>query len=465
MTVVCGVELVCYSTYFIVQDKEKEVEVLNIYSQRIGKNLPRNVTRLQAPITENISSQTDLSCPPNKLVSLQSKPPLKSSSSQTDIQQDKPHPLPKRRDSKICSTQTDIVVNPKNETLLVTLSPEAFQATDSEPTQQHVSVPETSQTAKKEMTKSSTDKDQQQQRNKEFLLSKLKAMDGQKGPPASQPVPSTVTKSSVEHTAVASVNSERANISPAPAPAETVRSQAPTQIVSTATQSTQSQVENDREAQRKKLLMAKLMVIDEGDNPNNVTLSSVDVSKNTSGKSAIKKSSANQSKSSLQSWPDTIENMYHGKPAHATEDDPFGSRHTSGKKPLHKKESGLLNKEPSQPQIHKPSFGRRAGPAASTKPRNGMIFGGLEDTETVHKPKQPSNPFTFEVNNTREYPWETRMDISSQASTARERASIGGGQSLLFGHSADPDSLLPLRPKAETSLFVAEPDDLEELAL
>ena len=143
-----------------------------------------------------------------------------------------------------------------------------------------------------------------------------------------------------------------------------------------------------------------------------------------------------------------------------------------------------------------------------------MIFGDFESLKPSVGVKKKTEPpssleFNFEASESkskpgstgsgRDYPWETRVNVSSnpQPSTERERLRGGGGEkerresskseggplsspSMVFGYvgqekpllglqSRSKGSLLPLREKAGPGsampLDVAEPDDLEELAL
>ena len=447
------------------------MDVLNIYSQRLGKNMPpRLATRLQAPETDSCASQTELTCPPSKNVSLQTKLGLKTSSSQTDF------PSPKPPSAKILSlavaTQTDIVASPKNDNLEVSNAP--FTG-DSRP-QQQLSKPKEIETAVNAPSdgptlmaqsppaskpspmqvptgtsegKASVSSKLEEQKKRE-LIATLKAMDAQKDPPASQPITSTATKSMAQPTSNVLVGGERS-----PVGKLTKQSTQP------PTTSQPAKIDSDEEAKKKKLLLAKLMAIDEGNDPNKVTMSKMDVSKaQPPNKHPV---SGRQSTTSIQSWPETIENMYQGKPAFATDDDPFGSRHTSGKKgastksrdffltegggelesrspknrrlgrrhQLEQKQSSTLDfsadnssvkadsgrggskvvaktaeqedspVEPTAQLGYQPTFGRRAGAAQATKqkPKNGMIFGDFDSLEpSVAAKKKTEPPSSLEFN-------------------------------------------------------------------
>ena len=463
------------------------MDVLNIYTQRLGKNMPpRLATRMQAPITDTTGSQTELSCPPAKNVSLQTKLRLRTSSSQTEI----PHPkapVP----GVAATTQTDIVASPKNDNLKVSNTHQTAgvggHSTDParQPTETKADVhvervgngptyglksrtqsPPKASTSVMSGGGGAIDASLEEERKKRELIATLKAMDAQKDPPASQPIATaSVMKSTAQPTSNAVVGG----------------GERPPLAGKMTTQSTLSQppkaTENDEEeAKKKKLLLAKLMAIDEGGDPNSVTMSKMDVSKRrTSPKHSA---TAHKSTTSIQSWPETIENMYHGKPAFATEEDPFGSRHPSSSKsraslkskdffltegggdsPVTKRQgrrhqleqknssefnsdfsTGRNNKigiksmatverkdnnpppstEATSAQLgYQPTFGRRVQ-TIGTKPKNGMIFGDFDSAiqPTVKKTEPPaslqlSNGSKLDSSG-KDYPWENRINVSSK---------------------------------------------------
>lgn len=450
------------------------MDVLNIYSQRLGKNMPQRIaTRLQAPITESIGSQTELTCPPAKNVSLQTKHGLKTSSSQTDF------PLAKPPISVVTvTTQTDIVASPKNDNLEASNTHQnavkvtTIQQPISKPAEavERVMKVPTPESMKVPTPPKPVDPDLEEQKKRE-LLATLKAMDAQRDPPASQPIAtaSTTVKSTAQPTSNVPVGvgerllaGKMTKQSPAPLP-----------------QQPKANESDEEEAIKKKLLLAKLMAIDEGGDPNKVTMSKMDVSK---GRPSPKHSaSTNKSTTSIQSWPETVENMYNGKPAFATEEDPFGSRHHSTKSeslskskdffitetgrdsPKTKRSTGrrhqleqknssdfnsdisvgrsskVVNKAAMEQQKgsppaeapdhvgYQPTFGRRAGAGGGVqgrqKPKNGMIFGDFNLAEpTVKKAGPPPSSLPVksgaddeekQETDNRDYPWETRVNVSS----------------------------------------------------
>ena len=536
-----------------LQDKEREMDVLNIYTQRLGKNMPpRIATRTQAPVTDSVASQTTMSCPPSKNVLLQTKPGLKTSGSQTDL------PLPEPPVSvTAASTQTDMAASPKVEKKEVSHPPPAL-APQVQPVPKPVAalgggstVPVDGPKVRSMPPNAGAEEPQEsiqqkvEEQKKMDLIATLKAMDAQKDPPASQPVPSVAVKSTAQPTANVTVGGERV--------IEKTTKQAANSQQPTASQKT-GEGDAEEEAKKKKLLLAKLMAIDDGSDPSKVTMSKMDVSKG-SRPSPKHSAGGHKSTTSIQSWPETVENMYNGKPAFAKDDDPFGSRHSSGRKDagkgffltegdgegakakkhgrrhqLEQKSSSDFNTDAfgrsnkvaakvatkhvqestpptttAQTQLagYQPSFGRRAGGANGqpTKPKNGMIFGDLNNfaqpSGTRNKTEPPASLALDFATEKREdsrgssggYPWETRVNVSTNPQRAgREReletnksnAGPLSSPSMTFGYVGQPKpllesgskgALLPLRekkiasPMQTNSYDVNEPDDLEELAL
>lgn len=427
---------------------------------------PKMATQFQATETDTCATQTELTCPPSKNVSLQTKQGLRTSASQTDIPS--PQPPAKPTVSLVASTQTDIVASSRNENLEVLITPLAGsgivpqQQPISEPTESEVAVnasngdPRLSTPAPKDSSmqvtsdahadvglgvKANLISNLEEQKKRE-LLATLKAMDAQKDPPASQPISSTATKSTAQPTSDELVGGGK----PPVGKLEKQSTQPPT--------TSQPANDGEEEAKRKKLLLAKLMAIDEGNDPNKVTMSKVNVSKVQPSGTKLP-SGGNQSTTSVQSWPETVENMYQGKPAFATNDNQFGSRHSSGRRgastksrdffltggggvgevsspknkrhgrrQLEQKQSSTLNfnndafstkvgdgdgkvgtkaaereSRPTAPTAelgYQPTFGRRAGAARQTnrqKPKNGMIFGDFDDSEpSVAAAKKRTEP-------------------------------------------------------------------------
>ena len=277
------------------------------------------------------------------------------------------------------------------------------------------------------------------QRSRQELLQKLRQLDSQKTAPASNPLaPPSVAMATINPLSPASVammgqavtrNTESQNVATSPGPSK-------------------SGENSSGEQERKRLLLAKLMAIDEGSNPNHIKITPPQRQSGSQRTLGLNRGSS----SSLTSWPEVVENMHHGRPAHASEEDPFGSRArlsgwrrggggvgrgSSGVRV--REEQNVFVTEPVQRQTEKPQdegsykplFGRRA---AHT------------DSAPQHKPHPPP----------------------IEGSGASEHSS-GPTPSISRG------GLLPRRPKADAAIMksndvmlgavIAEPDDLEELVL
>ncbi len=432
--------------------------VMNIYSQRMSRNTLNNSTRLfdVPPLMEDMFSQTDLSCPPRKNVSLQTKQTNKSSSSQTQV-------IP----SKILetrTTQTDMTPAKDNIQSPATQKPKSPVATIQHPVQMPVvtSPVHTIQHVIQSPPPSQPPAQDEEQQKKNILLSKLRELDSKKGPPASQPV-TTISQSTITDN-----NQKTTEVMGTEQFLPTTHPEVP---ALTATQTSAQ----EEEAKKKKLLLAKLMAIDGGHDPMSVTLSKI-----TTGPARANSGQSTTSVRSLQA--DTIDNMHKGKPAFFTEEDPFGSRKSSGSNLLVKSNSGasgLLVKSNNGAkastsnnattsivgnQGYKPTFGRRARETKDSD-KTKDIFGKSEDLTKpifngggLHLNQEPFSE------GEQDYPWEKRVNLNSTASKSLQN------RSMVFGPMSK-SPLSPLRPKAEANRVdmmpggIAEPDDLEELIL
>ena len=462
---------------------------MNIYSQRLGRNVLNTSTHLEVetpPISKDDAySQTELSCPPNKNVSMQTKPTLRSSSSQTQA-------TPKKT-LQARTTQTEIA--PVERTRVSSPSTKSSPARTIQqqptppppPAQKEVVSPPTQPTQQSVRSPPSPEPptvqvvDEEQQR-KNLLLSKLRALDSQKGPPASQPLTTVPVKTTTDE-----IQSSQPTTSQTTDQKASMKSPPATQ---TATQ--------EEEAKKKKLLLAKLMAIDDGTDPQKVTVSKLNVTSSPAPQPP--RNISVQSSSSQQLWQaDTVENLHKGKPAFFTEDDPFGSRNSSGKKSSGtlKAKSGTKTSADDTPNSlgYKPTFGRRAR-GANTGPSSSIFGGGTKDANPASSKatfnvisestrnrapifsngldsdskanKDTLGLFDSETSNKpagRDYPWEKRVNLHDSNPLQGP-----GNQSMVFGPMAKAP-LLPLRPKAEANRVdmlpggLAEPDDLEELVL
>ena len=394
-------------SHLCVQEKTREVEVMNIYTQRI----PRSLQRPSPPPTPALpsithqSSQTTISCPPFKSVSMQHRSQMKTAASQTEVAS-----LSHRTDSSTQTMAPEIspaaATNQPSMTIIHTEAKGEKQTPQIEKTGVLHGVGEKSTTF-------------EAQRSKEELLQRLRMLDGQKtGNPLS---PSTVRTS-------APPTSQPVNPTP---PAIPHSEPPPTEV-------------DAHEQERKRLLLAKLMAIEEGGDPNHVkSVPQQNARGANSVGTPVNKGSSNVS---LNSWPDVVENMHQGRPAHASEDDPFGSQsRLSGRRREGGRRGGsgvreevtleqntCLTQGDERKTGYKPSFGRRA-----TRPN-------YTDSTPNHKPHPPLG--------------EASENFIPEASPSISR----GG-------------LLPRRPKADTTAMrshdvmpgavISEPDDIEELVL
>ena len=502
----------------IFQEKEKEMDVMNIYSQRIvKKNMPRG-----RPAA--VESQTNLSCPPYKTVSLETRPHVKAAGSQTDdletTQQQQQQPV----QTVVLGTQTDITMVHRSSATPVDAHNVAGQPLllgpggKEKPTAVDSTKKQSFPTASVKVKSPSSCKEKPadvvvpnkevasiegERHKKDILLAKLRAMDSQKGPPSSNPIPpgsGLVTKS----TAVPSSNPiplgsglatkstavPSSNPIPPGSGLATKSTAVPTdhqEALPTSTVASKPQ-QSTKSERKKKMLLAKLMAIDnESSPPKDVSSTATPVKADSKPEDTMTRSNT-----SLQSWPDKVENMHRGKPAYSTEDDPFGSKHSlaaARKATLKEGETFMTEtesdkktrlgrrqhntpsqKHPSDAVIsekssdlqskggpYKPSFGRRA----VNEPKNEFVFGGMNHDSEV-----------TDSRNTGEYSWETRINVSSNPG----RRLLQGGTPTSSGvqRTLESGSLLPLRPKAEPVMnsfdvmpgtLATEPDDIEELVL
>ena len=524
------------------------MDVMNIYSQRIGKNAPQHLPPKLHPspvTTENSESQTNFSCPPFKTVSLQTKPPLKTSASQTDMRQPT---YPTTGRLVPTGTQTDTSHDPGRESADVVSPSKTAAGTSAAIMPQQTSPVRTVKqeekltntlggssfavTGAREAENKKVLAGEEERQKKDALLARLRAIDGQKGPPSSEPVPTSggVTKSVAETTASITVGGRdhpsslsglggRSRLGGSSSKPPLAEQQLGAQVGASVTR------QADSEAQKKKqLLLAKLMAIDDRNR--------AEQESSLPQKPVLKQTEPVKSNSSLN--PDIVENMHNGKPAFATADDPFGSRHSiakkhsgsakSGKDPVvitereteiasqrvkfgrrqeHELSHKFSSKEftsksrdaqaVSKSQVqgdYKPSFGRRA--VNASKATNDSLFGGLEFGSepvaiNIREPGHPpSDPFTVDTQTkqTRDYPWETRVNMSPKAlnsganmfsatlSKSSDSYSAGHSRFTSVENGSKKPTRLDLRPKAGINSFdampgaiVGEPDDLEELVL
>ena len=500
--------------------------MLNIYSLRIGKNNSLNRSRSQSPEILGVSTQTELTSSPSKVVSLYTKPPLQTSSSQTDIvspplqiASSQTDVVSESRHKVNCSTQTDngTVSHPNTtskmdtshtdhsypiESASITKKDSASianktdsasiakkidsaqaQKIDSASTSGKTNPVSTANqsTAKKDsattaaapivtpayVTQPNTSglsRIEEEERQKKDLLAKLMAMDGQKNPPASKPWQSTAIdgqtqppagystfhgqtqpsgpskpwqspaidgpgskpwqssqSSAIQSSGIQNVgNSNPADISSSLAnfPGSQM-----TEGVSNLTGKTPTEFDLEKEERLKKeKLLAKLMAIDESD----------------------KKTQENGSKEN-PSWPDTVENLYNGRPAYATEDDPFGTKHR--KNPVAGEKTESVKSYPSQESQagSEKNNHRTAGRRRVTDDNNSRksVFEDLSSggKKSAGRNKHRSNFKGNEIT----YPWEMSIDATSKTGpkNSSEKLSINPHRTSNPKRGTEP--LLPRR--------------------
>lgn len=464
------------------------MDVLNIYTQRIPRTtarplLPSPTQPPQAPAVTHQASQTALSCPPFKTVSMQHRSQLKAVSSQTDVVT---ADISKSSRSVDTATQT---VSETVPTIAVSPAKTAARAVEVRmetisPVHEDTDASEAVVAQPQELDSSPKDGQVETEKSKHTLIQRLRELDSQKITPGSNPMPPVQTSGSATTVTMATTQ---------PHPLQSLASSRVTTAPPSEVKPSISQAEVEaRERERKQLLLAKLMAIDDGSDPNHVKMMPKSSHKQPlpveARITATNKMTSSSSSVTCSSWPDIVENMHQGKPAHASEDDPFGSRTrlSSSKKILVKGRTGgtadieaggrrqmtfmTEDSEPSPSAVpgrwglgenhgkpsplqpgeggggYRPSFGRRAANAAANAARPTVQNGAGRPTCTdQQQPPRPSED----------------KDLSGHSV-------FGDLPSLARG-------LLPRRPKAEAAAMrsydvmpgavVSEPDDLEELVL
>jgi len=231
---------------------------------------------------------------------------------------------------------------------------------------------------------------------------------------------------------------------------------------------------NTSEDKHKKELLAQLLSTEGTQDDDGITAA---IGSSTSIKSA-------GSTGSNYKWNTRIENMHQGKPAMASKDDPFGKRASAG---LRKGSLGLLDdnsttSKSSIPQRKKsdggldflggtggtmntsfhytrnkdtPTFGRRANQKAHP------VFGSDIDILSTNKTSLPLKTETSTTaTSSRTYPWEREINLVNDHNVTGFNSNTNNNFT---------DSLLPRRAKAQPLNIGSIPgqidDDIEELSL
>lgn len=464
---------------------------MNIYTQRIVRSVPQsNIPRLQAPAMESAESQTELSCPPSKVVSLQTRPHLRAAASQTEME------LPKQPASPLkklvpAETQTEIPIQPQalqkklvpaetpsNNTNITSPKPVGASTTHKLPItgegkEQQSEVRPAKEDKPHDVAAKSGGLDAERQK-KDFLLAKLKTLDAQKGPPGSQSMSDTKSSAKSASNNTAASADHTGALAP-PSTSTTAGNKMATRQ--------QKPSESHSEQQKKKLLLAKLMAIDEGSDPSKVIPSKPTVPAKPDKRPLEVPSSATHSSSSLHSWPDTVENMYKGKPAYSSEGDPFGVQHSASKLSAMTRQNGsgkraetsIFLTESETESTRRPKFGRRQREASLVHDIYGSNkFGQTEDSQvkSVAKPPEAENYTPSFEHRARNVVPKLKNEFVFGGQD-RGPSVFGGLESRSGLKAGSKGPLLPMRPKAEPVRHgldvmpgaLGEPDDIEELVL
>ena len=488
-----------HCSVLVLQEKERDLDVLNIYSKRIAKTN----TNLHLPLpvyTEDTGTMTDITCPPNEILMLSASPrdqfsntanysPRNTEDSvfhstlsypQGSMMTDSPsysmnnsprdtqqHVSLSSQISKEAKSGVVTAAVPSTSPPVEATTTPAQVTSRNSPSKEEMQRLEESQRKEAEENRLRLQKEQEEkakaeraaeqkrleeEKRKQLLLAKLKAID------TSQSTSQTETKpmSNLEETQP--VKKKRLE--------DIFNDGATKEDDSTAAKPLPSK-SNSLEEKRKKDLLAQLLSTDQSTTDDGLT---------TGGSSTSVKSAS--STGSNYKWNTRIENMHHGKPAMATKNDPFGTRTSAS---LHRgsnsttdrnmnqqrKESdggldflggtgGVINTDAYQTKKwDTPTFGRRA----VQKPH--AVFGS-DLTTTIDTPlvSKKQTPPTSNNNSSKSYPWEHEVNVTS------ERNALG-----YLSHSNAPvdSSLLPRRIKAQPLNIGSVPgqidDDIEELSL
>lgn len=461
------VEVTYISHWSLLQEKTKEMDVLNIYTQRIPRNPakplpPSPQPSTPAPSVAHQASQTSLSCPPFKTVSMHHRSPLKAAASQTDMVGSRAtHYV----DTYTQTLHESVPVVPVN---IAASSAAAVEVkVESSPAQNMVTSGDIVPQPNGVETTAVAGSKVQPQQSKHMLIQKLRELDSQKVAPGSDPIPSVQTNGTA--TVVTATTAQ-----PRPLQGIGVDPTLSPEIKPSASQEVAA-----HEQERKQLLLAKLMAIDEGSDPNSVKMTPKSSQKQppqeTKPANSQTASKITSSSSSINSWHEVIENMHQGKPAYASEDDPFGSRTrlSSTKKTLAKGRMAVedVRGRRSTGVREQTTFMTETSevtPSVADRLReNGDIKSSL-----VQAGRGGGDSYKPSFGRRATNPGLTPRALQTEGQTEdTARHSVFGEPPVAVGRGR----LLPQRPKAEQTAMksydimpgaiVSEPDDLEELVL
>lgn len=590
----------CYVLHllFHVQEKEKELDVLNIYSQRINGSMPKGLSaHLHVPVMEDADAQTKLSLPPNDPVSFHAAATFMTTATQTETPasffQPLSPPAPLGSNWKPSTSPLSDVITPLKSfgvdkapnvvDNVGELHKESFsdvvpqvgtgaRAVDSFDGS-HVKNASTKLFVDNTTvsTLHSNPSEEEERQKKELLLAKLRALSN--GPPASVPLGiSALTRNTIEPSVPISgssqpgirstpasdnqvmpsaLNAEVKGIAPTlrmdtkQAPPMSNTAAEPGQDASNTSFKPNKSAENESVLDSKQLLLAKLMAIEKAipaehsketlgesnggpklakppaSEPHTdpaaskqlllAKLMAIDTGKETESLKRGSVSGPDSTHTSSPSSQSKLENMHRGKPAFATDDDPFGFRVISAEKKKQKesKQAGgtfVTESEGELPSQNQPRFGRRVqaplqGRSSSTveqsllssstqvpppQPYQPSFIGSSKDTSAAPTELSGSSalggPQTHALDGSnldsqvgsfspegdkglKEGTWLKKSSMHTAAAAASTFSQNGGGNQ----RPAKP--LLPLRPKAAENTFGIMPgaiqgdDDVEEITL
>ena len=169
---------------------------------------------------------------------------------------------------------------------------------------------------------------------------------------------------------------------------------------------------------------------------------------------------------SVHQWPNTVENMHLGRPALATEKDPFGTR-LSGDIVRHKKSSNSLSAKSSLDDVlssYKPKYGRRQNATGSKVHDSEKEAFPVSNSPALDGTKL-AEPSSLASGDSVSYPWENKVDMKRP-----HAPSLNGFHPVTS--SSKNTALLPHRPAKPLQTQLVGPgvpgtldDDIEELTL
>ena len=187
--------------------------------------------------------------------------------------------------------------------------------------------------------------------------------------------------------------------------------------------------------------------------------------KSTSVASTVSTHSAHQ-------WPNTVENMHHGRPAMATDNDPFGTRRSGDVVRTKKSSNTSLNKGRSDEALtnYKPKYGRRQKAPISKVDTSENIPSVRTTSENIPSAETTSgalighksaNLDLVTAGDTMSYPWENTVAMTHEQNGFHHSIQSQKATPLLPRRQANPLQTTLAAPQMPGALE----DDIEELTL